>query len=933
VAKKPASNAGEQSLDIHFPTGGLSLQYGYSRQPNVPMGGGMYGRTTPVAKNVRVYDPRTDRARGGQRPGAVKFIEGQVNGSAAIQEIASVTQMEGTVPGSGTLIDVFLGFARPGVLTATGYGTVYGTYNSLAGQQQDAEAKWTVYGPGSVSAVAFASGGSNPSYTTIGIADGTGVTQTLGFDGTGDDSKYVIVVNGRRTTATAQTVPGTSPDLVARCAVPSSGSHIIAALQRGASAGKIVAAGVSTAGAVAWSNTDVVTTTETTIGDSYPYGIYSCVTGTYLLILCPHQTGLARCLVADGTSGSVVTTKAVLDAMAGGDYTITPPSLFGQAIAATSAGVAAVTLHGTTTVDGVQVKAGSLAFVTASSGTSAFSAVTGLVTSPEIPATSAIRQATTVVTDGTHFYVAMAPQVQTGTTYSTVIKKIKGTDGTTIWTAVLPTYNAVQMVYVSGLSRLEVYGQNYSVALNATTGAVAGSGSLVDSSSNYVALCDAGSLTPGAASIETGSEAGPRDILVAVAGGTIKVAYGGSWRSVTSGSSALSTTAPCVRSAPQNGYLYFVDGVNYKRYNPRDNTMATWTAAAGTLPTDALGNTARQICLWNGRIVLSGLPRDDRNWFMSAQDDAEDFEYGAANMAATDAVAGNNGPLGKVGDTITTLIPFTNDILIFGGDHTIYALRGDPLFGGKLDLLTDLIGMPFGAPWCKDPAGNLYFFSVPAGVYRMSRDAMPVPISTSIYPLLRDLDLTGSTIRLLWDDAYQGLHVFVTPQTEGPTTHFFWEARGSGAWTTTVLADTAYSPLCVHTYEDPARPGQSGLIGSFDGYVRSFSPTSGTDDGMAIESDVWLGPLQEIMLSKLQAQLGEGSGPVTWAVHEGSTAEEALSTSSYRNGVWTSGRNLQNSVRVANHALYVRLTATNYWSMESVTGRMMPLSQFRRGSR
>lgn len=926
MAKGPA---GEEELAIHFPLGGLSLQYGYGRQPNIPMGGGVYGRTTPVAKNVRVFDPRTDRARGGQRAGTIKYIAGQINGSTAGQCLASVTQMEGTVPGSGTQIDVFLGFSQPGLLLADGYGQAHGTYNSQAGRQIDAGAKWTFTSIYNISALAFVSGGSNPSYTASGIADGTAVTQVLSLVTDSSVSKYVMAVNGVRTTATAQTLPGTNPDIVAKCAVPSGSYHVVTALQ---STGVLMACGIATDGTVAWSATSVAATSEAIQNDYFPYGIWSCVSGTYLLTLCPQNTGLVRCLVADGTSGSVITTKTAINAMAGGDYTITSSSTCEQAVAATSAGVAAVVLHGTETVDTVLTKASAIAFITASTGSSAFSALTGLATEPEIPDQPNRKMLTKVATDGTNFYVAMMPAAYYGAnTYAVVVKKVNGTTGAVLWTAELSTYNPVTMVYVSGLNVLEVYGSNFSVAINGTTGAISGAGVLGESSNGFPALCDAGSLTPGAESIETGSAAGPRDILIGIAGGTIKVAYGGSWRSVTSGTTAMSATAPQIRWASQNGYIYFVDGVVYKRYNPRDNTMATWTAAHGTLPTDALGNTPRLICLWNGRIVLSGLPRDDRNWFMSAQDDAEDFEYGTTNMAATDAVAGNNGPLGKVGDTVTALIPFTNDILVFGGDHSIYALRGDPLFGGKLDLVTDMIGMPFGVPWCKGPDGTLYFFSTPSGIYRLGRDGMPVPIGGNIQPLLRDLDLLGSSILMAWDDAAQGLHVFVTPLVQAAATHFFWESRAN-AWTTTVLPNVQ-NPLCCHTYEDPSRPGQSLLIGGGDGYVRTFSPVAGSDDGEAIESEVWLGPIHEMMLSKLQGNLGEGSGAVNWAVHEGRTAEEALSTTAYRNGVWTSGRNLQNSIRVAAHSLYVKLTAANYWSMESVTGRMMPLSKFRRGSR
>ena len=39
-----------------------------------------------------------------------------------------------------------------------------------------------------------------------------------------------------------------------------------------------------------------------------------------------------------------------------------------------------------------------------------------------------------------------------------------------------------------------------------------------------------------------------------------------------------------------------------------------------------------------------------------------------------------------IGDTITSMCPYNDDILIFFGDHTIYMMRGDPLANGQIDL-------------------------------------------------------------------------------------------------------------------------------------------------------------------------------------------------------------------------------------------------------
>jgi hypothetical protein len=56
-------------IDVQFPLGGVDQSQAFDTQP---------GRTTPEAVNVRTFEPTTDRARGGSRPGIVKYIDSRV---------------------------------------------------------------------------------------------------------------------------------------------------------------------------------------------------------------------------------------------------------------------------------------------------------------------------------------------------------------------------------------------------------------------------------------------------------------------------------------------------------------------------------------------------------------------------------------------------------------------------------------------------------------------------------------------------------------------------------------------------------------------------------------------------------------------------------------------------------------------------------------
>lgn len=432
------------------------------------------------------------------------------------------------------------------------------------------------------------------------------------------------------------------------------------------------------------------------------------------------------------------------------------------------------------------------------------------------------------------------------------------------------------------------------------------------------------------------SQSGRVVTLVAVSGGTVKVADAGatSWTAVTDGAGALISSG-IVFSAVNNQKLYFADGTNEKYYDPATNSVLAWTASAGTLPVDAGDNRPRLICTWRGRTVLSGLLKDPQNWFMSAVGDPTDFDYAPTSPSATQAVAGNVSTLGKVGDVITALVPYTDDILIFGTDHQIWAMTGDPMDGGQIDLVSDAIGFAWGMAWCKDPYGNIYFVSNRTGIYVLKPGSVPQRVSQPIEQLLQEANTGVNTISLIWDDRFQGLHVFITPTAgAAAATHFFWEAR-AGAWWTDRFANHDHSPLCAVTFDGNLPSDRVALIGSWDGFVRYLDQNATKDDGYDIASEVVLGPLvtrdlDDLLLKDLQAVLADDSGDVAFAVHVGETAEQALDADPVLEGTWGAGRNFTTHVRRSGAAIYVKLSASSPWAMEAIRGRLAATGKVRR---
>lgn len=427
------------------------------------------------------------------------------------------------------------------------------------------------------------------------------------------------------------------------------------------------------------------------------------------------------------------------------------------------------------------------------------------------------------------------------------------------------------------------------------------------------------------------SQSGRIVLLVAVAQGQIYSAAPGD-TAYTPAINATGVNPPLnfsglMYSAPNIQKLWIVDGVNAVVYTASTNTANLWTASAGQFPKDNEGNLPRLICTWRGRTVLSGLLNDPQNIFMTAVSDPTNFDYSPQSVTPTQAVALNLSPLGLVGDVVTCLIPYSDDVLIVGCDSSIYIIAGDPMAGGQVDRVTNSIGMAFGKPWCVDPMGTIYFFSQKTGIFSMVPGQEPQRMSQGIEQLLLDVNTGTNSIHLQWEDRVQAVRLFITPlAAPGKTTHFTWEQRMQ-AWTPDRFASPAFDPLCSCVLDGNGPEDRVVLIGSYDGFIRALDPFATKDDWLDIDSFVLLGPintpLQDVMsLKDLQAILGETSSDVKYEVFIGETAESALDNPAVESGIWTAGHNPLSYVARDARAIYVKLSSSNPWSMETIKARI-----------
>lgn len=418
---------------------------------------------------------------------------------------------------------------------------------------------------------------------------------------------------------------------------------------------------------------------------------------------------------------------------------------------------------------------------------------------------------------------------------------------------------------------------------------------------------------------------------VAVAGGTVKLFTSGSFTTATNGSAALDTTSPFLWGSELFGVIYFADGVNAKKWTAATNTVAAWTPSAGSLP--ASTSKPRLICTWRGRIVLSGVVGDDQNWFMSAVNNALDWDYAPATITSTIAIAGNNSAAGKVGDLVTALIPFNDDVLVFGGDHSLWQMSNDPGDNGRIDRISDVTGVAFGPQtWCKDDKGRVYFWGSRGGLYRLVPGSQPEKLSDPIETRLASISLTTTIPHLIWDDKYQSVMVYLTPTDGSSGTHYVYDTR-TEAWWRDVFATAAHQPRCVQILDGDTAGDRVTLQGCGDGYIRYIDSSVKNDDGVAISSYCWLGPVHlkdgnAFRFDALEMTLGSASDDITYGVYAGQTAAAALAATAGPTGTWTAARNWAERTRRQGSELYIKLvnsTISRSWQYESGSVDLLPM--------
>jgi hypothetical protein len=310
-------------------------------------------------------------------------------------------------------------------------------------------------------------------------------------------------------------------------------------------------------------------------------------------------------------------------------------------------------------------------------------------------------------------------------------------------------------------------------------------------------------------------------------------------------------------------------------------------------------------------------------------------------------MAGQVAQAGRIGEVITAMVPLDGRGLMFASGNALWMLRGDPVDGAMVQVSGE-IGIIAPGAWAKSPDGLVAFLSND-GVYltgggvdhptRWSEERVPGD--------LRNVNPAANTITMAYDVRGRGFHLFITPSI-GLGSHWWLDVEHKALWP--VRFQEAHQPVAVSRVS-----GASGLsevvVGCKDGYLRKFSDSAATDDGVAISSHVLLGPFRlsaddasDALLKELHGVLSDNAGAVTWRIFMGASAEAAADAAVAgiaadlagtaiagvaASGTWTENRNRVVHARARGPWAVVWLSSSTGWAYEAVAVVINQLGRLR----
>lgn len=426
--------------------------------------------------------------------------------------------------------------------------------------------------------------------------------------------------------------------------------------------------------------------------------------------------------------------------------------------------------------------------------------------------------------------------------------------------------------------------------------------------------------------------------VVGVSNGDVELITAGASTAITGGAGALSTATRTIFAASYGTLLFFADGVNKKYYDGNLNQVLDWSNSLlyGALPSGSGGGFS-YVEVWNRRVIVFGIDSDPTNFYFSAKGDPFDWKLKPGTTNA--ACSGRLGPTGLFPDKLLSVIPFNDDLMLMGGDHSIYQFTGDPAVDGQLDVVSDTVGMAPGRAWCLDGYGNCFFFGNNGGMFKVGLNAPPQRISNQTIDkqLVSNVDVANSTIHLCWDTLRQGIWLFIRPFAGTQSTHYFFDLRTNGYFPVK-FASATYSPTCIASYDLDQPQDRRIILGGSDGYMRYLNDAAYTDDGTGFDSYYVVGPWvptkpeTKLIVDSLDLTFGADS-EVKVTIQSANTPEFCISNPEY---VWseraTAGETILYRPNVSGRAIALKVEPAFVGTGLATESIYMNTRELKRGS-
>jgi len=372
---------------------------------------------------------------------------------------------------------------------------------------------------------------------------------------------------------------------------------------------------------------------------------------------------------------------------------------------------------------------------------------------------------------------------------------------------------------------------------------------------------------------------------------------------------------------------------NIVDYNAKIDAQITRANAIGASNAEGylVGGTRYGASTWVNKV-----PSNYYKHYDTLKKDAQAHErdllpirYGDIEDDIDRAVVGRFSPLGLIPDTITSLMPYNQDLLLFFCESSIWEMSGSPNTETfRMRPVTKVIGGAAGRSWCLGPNGDIFFVSSRGGIYNLQLQAPPRRISANrIDEFMSDVDVANSYINLTWNEEAQGFHIHITPHVAAATKHLFYDVRTDG-WFVDKYGSTDLDPSAVLAINDRTSTKREVVLGCRDGALRyqTVGDSQTTDNGTAIDSFVLLGPFgsqdreRAMMITGLRGTIGSGSQPVDYEVLRGDTADEASSADPVATGTWNDARSTVDRQRASGASLFIKVKGGGDppWTFERV---------------